>query len=383
MRFRLIPALASAFAIAASTAAAEPTTPPLGIYLDTIELPPVLNEAALDQAMGAKGVDGLVIVIRWSSLEPGDGAYDWSALDKEVALAIRHRLSIELSIRADNPPGWLAGAGAAVNKFGYSGNSGCTTVRIASPWDPVFLGRWRAMLQQVAYHLKYTEVDGRNAYDAVTLLRLTGINWHSDELHLPATHDDDDCTSDDDVTWQKDTDFSPQNLQTGWDRIVRSFKLAFGDKYFSVAIIDSTYPFPPVEGEPSDSQAQNQPLLQDAHSTLQDRLVVQNNSLYVDVPAQPETVAFALSLPSLIAFQTNLQGGPTGGAICYSSGTTCQSALDYLKLLDTGVFPTPGLKASYIEVFAPNVNAFPWAIAIAHAQLVGFARFGQPNTPLP
>jgi hypothetical protein len=382
MRFRLISALASAFAVAASTAAAEPPAPPLGIYLDTIELPPVLNEAALDQAMGVKGVDGLVIVISWSSLEPGDGAYDWSALDQEVALAIRHCLSIELSIRADDPPGWLAGAGAVVTPFGYSGNSGCTSVMIASPWDPVFLGRWRAMLQQVAYHLKYTEVDGRNAYGDVTLLRLTGVNWHSDELHLPATHADDGCTSDDDMTWQH-VHFSPQNLQTGWDQIVQSFKLSFGGKYFSVAIIDSSYPFPRVEGEPSDSQAQNQPLLEDAHSILQDRLVVQNNSLYADVPAQPETVAFALSLPSLIAFQTNLQGGPTGGAVCYSSGATCQSGQDYLKLLDTGVFPSPGLKANYIEVFAPNVNAFPWATAIAHAQLLGFARLAHPNPPSP
>jgi hypothetical protein len=376
MRFRWVLALASALAIAASATHAASPAMPRGIYLDTLELPPVQNETALDRAMGVQGVDGLVIVVRWSALEIGDGVYDLSPLVREATLAMRHRLKIELSIRADNPPGWLRRAGAQIGQFTYdrqSGTNGCQSVAIAIPWDPVFQSKWKAMLRYVSQQLKGIWVDGKSAYDAVALLRLTGINRDSDELHLPA-QDNTDCTQGNEQAWA-DFDYTPAALLYGWIGIVRSFNSAFRNKYFSVAIIDSTNPFPDF-GDSSDSgsslsQTQNQPLLTAAHQLLADRLVVQNNSLYENEPAEAETVYFASSLPALIAFQTNLILGPSGGAACDKLGTPCNSAQDFLILLNTGIFPAQGLKANYIEVFAPNVNAFPSAIAIAHEELCG------------
>ena len=390
MRFRLFPALASALAIAASAAPAAPPAAPRSIYLDTIALPPVQNETTLNQAMGLQGVDGLVIVVHWSALETGDGAYDLSSLVTEAQLAMQNHLEIELSIRADSPPGWLAVAGARVGHFTYAnkgGTKGCKSVSIAIPWDPVFQSRWKAMLLYVGQELKKIHVNGQSAYDDVKLVRLTGINMDSDELHLRAK-DNDDCTEPNKQAWG-DANYTPAALLQGWDGIVRSFVSAFPDKYFSVAIIDSTYPFPNMVGSPTPgprdtrqkgagqkrgsnlSEAQNQPLLADAHQILGDRLIVQNNSLYEDEKAEPETVYFARTLPALIAFQTNLELGPTGGASCDRSKAPCKAAQDFLKLLNTGIFPDQGLKADYIEVFAPNVKSFPSAIATAHQELFG------------
>jgi hypothetical protein len=181
-------------------------------------------------------------------------------------------------------------------------------------------------------------------------------------------------------------------LLDAWDVITSSFKRSFHDKFFSVAIIDSTYPFPPIDdcgNVIADTQGlspiQNQPLLELARLKFPGRLVIQNNSLYPPDPAQPETIAFAQSLRTLIAFQTNedidyvntsLPNVVGKGAGCgersASTTTPCTDGATFLKMLDTGIYPLgkdDSLRAQYIEVFAPNVNAFPEATERAHLEL--------------
>jgi hypothetical protein len=104
-------------------------------------------------------------------------------------------------------------------------------------------------------------------------------------------------------------------------------------------------------------------------------LVIQNNSLYVNEPAQDETIQSAQSLGTLIAFQTNEDlGGTGGGAVCGARGETtpCGDAT-YLEMLETGIYPlgrSNSLRAQYIEVFAANVNAFPGDVEQAHLELL-------------
>ncbi len=357
-------------------------------------------EPALMQSLAVPGVDGLRLVVSWDGLEPTMGHYMWESptqdpLDDWIERAMSSGKKVELAVRSDLAPAWLfqPQAGATPLTFVYVSNperNGCdpTMEVIAAPWDPAFLKQWDAMLAALAAHLRTTYVNGVSEYDAVKVLRLTGVDRNSDELHLPAQTPQDPntpCVSDAVATWLN-AGYRPSKLLYGWDVITSLFKKHFPDKDFSVAIIDSTYPFPPIAEDgsiitdmtPGDlSVAQNRPLLTLASHRFPHHLVIQNNSLYEGVPAQPETIDFAQSLATMIAFQTNLALGGQGGASCTpGSGANpaepCVSSQDFLNLLDTGIYPLgmdDCLRAQYIEVFAPNVVAFPDAIEKAHREL--------------
>jgi hypothetical protein len=353
-----------------------------GIYVDSNALPVSSNNAAaLAASLSVPGVDGLVLVLGWKSLETNFNAYDWSDLDQWMSNAVAANLKVDLSLRAgDLTPKWLfhspasGGAGATPLTFSFSPSDGqsnnCQTETIAAPWDTNFLGAWDGMLTAVSNHLA---TNGN--YSAVKLLRLTGINRNSDELHLPAQTTNStglECVSNAPAIWQA-AGYTPANLLSGWSNILSSFQTHFPDKSFSVAIIALTNinAFPPIDDDgvitnvaPAD---QNRPLLALASQMFRGRLVIQNNSLYPDKAAMPQTISSAQSFGTLIAFQTN-ENGPGASADCDG---TCTNA-NYLTMLERGIYPlnqTNSLRAQYIEVFGADALAFTNAILQAHQEL--------------
>ena len=361
-----------------------------GIYVDGNALPAsTSNAAALQSALAVNGVDGLVIVIGWKDLETAKGQFDWTTLDLWAGRAIAAGKKVELSVRADLAPGWLfqpspTGGGATALNFVYAAQAGaktCKPLTIAAPWDPAFLNEWDRMLDSVAAHLKTT-----GAYGSVPLLRLTGIDRNSDELHLPAqtpATTNSPCVSDAVSTWLG-VGYRPSRLLQGWDAITNSFKKYFPDKTFSVAIIASTYPFPPIAEDGSvitsvstavlDS-TQNLPLVSLVAQKFPGRLVVQNNSLYPTDSAQSLTVNLAQALGTMVAFQTNEAFSNPPAAACGPRGdtTTVCTAASFLQELNTGIYPhgpSHPLRAQYIEVFSGNVDSLPATILQAHLELV-------------
>lgn len=97
-------------------------------------------------------VDGVAWRATWSSVEPGDGTYDWSRLDAALnaaATANKH-LTIHIGVSGGAWPGWLTAAGART----YSGTGiqgGAITDPV--PWDSVFLDRYDRLMQQLASHI--------------------------------------------------------------------------------------------------------------------------------------------------------------------------------------------------------------------------------------
>jgi hypothetical protein len=359
-----------------------------GIYVDSNAFPlGTNNSAALAASLTVPGVDGLVLVLSWTNLESSMGSFNWKDLNTWMSNAMQAKLRVDLSIRAGNKtPSWLfdpstnGGAGAKPLTFSYSakdgqlGNGNCDTETIAAPWDTNFLTAWNDMLAHVSSHLKAI-----GTYDTVKLLRLTGINRDTDELHLPAQTTNStglDCVSDAPAIWSA-AGYSPSNLLWGWSNILSSFQTYFPDKSFSVAIIAPTnvYPFPPIDDNHNITNVppdQNFPLLSLAAQMFRGRLVIQNNSLYPGERARPQTVESAVSLGTLIGFQTN-ENGPGESATCGTANnpTNCADA-SYLVMLNKGIYPldaTNSLRAQYIEVFAADVNAFSNAVWQAHLEL--------------
>ncbi len=368
---------------------AQVSTDLRGIYVSGTDFPVSKQVAtSLASALTVPGVDGLLFGIAWDSLAPGMGQYDWGTLDQWINLAVSLGRKVKLSLPAHSAPAWLfqpapGGAGATPLTFTYSSHDAtrpCVTETIAAPWDPAFLSQWDATLAAVAAHLKST-----GTYSAITAVNLTGINYDSGELHLASQTAQSSgvaCVSDAIATWQN-AGYRPSLLLKGWDAITSSFKKSFSDKYFSVDIIASTHPFPPIAEDGSiirftDGQAlsvtQNLPLLTLASQKFPGRMIIQNNALYPGVTVPDQTVQSGQTLGTLTAFQTNLDFGPDGGASCGPSiqQTVLCTDATFLAELETGIYPlgkSNPLRAQYIEVFAPNVNAMPAAILQAHFEL--------------
>ena len=238
--------------------------------------------------------------------------------------------------------------------------------------------QWDSMLAALSAHLK-----SAGTYDAVVLLRLTGINRDTDELHLPTETPESTgltCVSESITTWQQ-AGYKPSLLLQGWDAVTSSFQRNFPDKSFTVAIIASTNtPFPPI-AEDGSIIAGSVPNLSGPPLTLASRqfpghLVIQNNSLYPGVPAQPATIGFAQSLGTLIAFQTNedvaTSNGKSAGCGTSSQNVTPCTDATYLAMLETGSYPlgpSNALRAEYIELFAADAVTYPGDIMQAHSEL--------------
>lgn len=381
-------AAAATDTLAASTAAADLR----GIYVFTSDVSQISHSTAtaLQTSLGVPGMDGIVVVIGWNAIEPAMGQFDWSLLDTWVSLAVTARKKIALAILAgDSTPSWLfqgppSGPGAHQLTFTISPHGGatgqCQSTVIAPPWDTAFLARWDAMLVALSAHLKTA-----GTYNAITIMKLTGVNRTTEEFRLPAESAQSTglaCVSDAPAIWQQ-AGYRPSLLLGAWDQITGSFQKSFPDKAFSVAIIP-TNAFPPinengtiVKANPPD---QNTPLLTQSSQKFPGHLVVQFDFLMPGEAASPAVVQAAQTLGTLAAFQTNEYLGSTGqGAACsepVTNPTPCTLST-YLALLQTGIYPLgPGdpLRAQYIEVFHANATAFPGDILQAHDELIPTSR---------
>lgn len=390
---------------------------PRGIYIYTEHL--AQDAPLVTQALTVRGVDGLTLLLGWASLEPSQGVYQWAQLDQWMAAAVQANKKVALAIRAgQDTPCWLfqaplCGAGyakpyanATPLTFSVSpregvGQTNCNPETIAAPWDPVFLTTWDALLAAIAAHLK-----SAGTYDALTSVRLTGINRTTSELRLPAEILTAPCVANSVRTWmQAAPPYRASSLLEAWDQVTNSFLKSFPDKLFGVEIIPTAsgdsnleYPFPAVDDMgcayqppwPADASNpnyapapcldtapvpdQNAPLLSLASRKFANRLSVSYQNLDLTQPAQPYVTYAAQTWGTAIGFQTNdynnlQQAACSGGS---AKPGPCTSTT-YPALLEVGIYPlgkSNSLRAAYIEVLPPDAITFPAAIETAHEELV-------------
>ena len=406
-----------------------------GIYVYSlniaVESPPSSSDAAgLIQSLGVPGVDGVTLVENWSSIEPQKGVFEWdlaptggSLIDLWLSTIVSAGKKINLAIRSgEDEPSWLfdpvsqGGAGATPLTFKSSPHQGlsrpnCRRVTIAAPWDPIFLNEWDSMLAAVSRHLKDV-----GAYDAVKLVRLTGINRTTDEFRLPEeileTSEGAPCDTNSIITWLE-ADYRPGRLLNAWDAITTSFRKSFPDKTFNVAIIpidtgQAQYPFPEIDGNgcvfspplqsnppaypclntgPIESQnAQLNKVLFDLIGIASDKfpghLVIEFENLETSRGANPTVVEAAETFGTMTGFMTNdyfAASTTTGGAACsggFINPVACEDSEAYLALLEIGIYPCrtnvcePNyLQSTFIEVLPPDVSTYSDAILKAHIEL--------------
>src|SRR5258708_40376610 len=97
-RFVILPMVAFLSIAANSATPAAPAEGPQGIYLSPY--PYALRNGDWERAMAIPGVDGTAVVLNWPELSDRRGSYDFTELDRRMAMARAHRLAVELVLPA-------------------------------------------------------------------------------------------------------------------------------------------------------------------------------------------------------------------------------------------------------------------------------------------
>lgn len=354
----------------------------------------MIQNGDFDKALAVPGVDGIGAHFTWAEISPTLKTYDFTIMDRQLALARSHHLAVELSVMAGiGNPEWLfekppLGLGLrrldfAVNYHG--GNEPCQKVSMPPPWDPGYQTAFADMLEQLAAHLRETGYDREVAF-----IKLTGIQTLTEELGLPgatSAESRSQCVNDHPRVWQE-AGYRPSLVVRAMAGIAASFERYFPSTLVVLPIIVQ-FAFPPIgeDGRPRprlQALGINDRLLDDlvrtAAKALPGHFVVQDCFLIADEPADQRTVTLARANNVGVAWQTNMWFGRYGkGAACGGRGSGFLERLQnpipcdeqsFLKMLRRGMYPQGGSGRSvnglFIEVFPSDVVAFPGAIKAAH-----------------
>lgn len=109
--------------------------------------------SALDGLAGRATVDGLAFRTSWKTLEPADGAYDWTTLDAafDTVRARGKQLTLHVGVSSVGIPNWLGAMGVVT--YTYHTPMG-VTVTEPVPWDAAFLSRYTQFLAALAAHVQ-------------------------------------------------------------------------------------------------------------------------------------------------------------------------------------------------------------------------------------
>jgi len=197
------------------------------------------------KVMQAPVIDGVVATFSWSSLEPTEGHFDWSSVDKILVQAAAGGKKVSLILGAGwQTPQWVYSAGAQQFKFVWDqvawGPRLCSTVAIPVPWDPIYLAKWDAVI--AAAGARY------NSNPTIASVKVTGLNSKTQELFLPTSvhqtisSGSTSCVSNDDVANWQAAGYTRLQAESAWDSVMQSFARAFPDKRIEAMLIPGGFP---------------------------------------------------------------------------------------------------------------------------------------------
>jgi hypothetical protein len=332
-------------------------------------------------------VDGGVITLQWSQLEPKPGVYDFSDLDQWIVNIAGQHKKISLAVMAGMyTPDWLYSAPFNVpkNEFKYNrdpqGAPVCTVLVLPSPWDARFISQYNNVVAAVAQHIRDFQAPGiahGAAYAALRIVKLDGINNTTEELRLVANKGDNGPCQQSDArqVWAK-AGFAPRKIEAAWQKLIENTGRTFNDKILSMDLIQVAA-FPAIDDSgaiytppPRSVDSLTTRLVEIALSRFKGRLAVQWNALSHLEPNPAVTDAGRNG--AIVAWQMNEFLGPQGGSGCFygEQRRPCKSPDDFYAILANGI----DHDARFIEIWAKNVDEFEPAFRKAHARLVQMRR---------
>lgn len=336
------------------------------LYVATLPLID-LRRSLPDTVYAMPEAQGVYVRLVWSVIEPSRGRYDWSLLDNEIDRALKANKKISLSVIAGGyAPEWLWRDGVRHSTFvigqGGGANRRCRNLQIGWPWDSRYQDAFLAMMRALQQHLRSRP----EAYQAVKIVKLTGINQITEELRLPAGDGTqrgipDPCLSDATRIW-REAGYQPNLVVQAWNRIADGINEIFPDKLLATDILDNNdFPRLGETGQPAVKDS----ILQNGVSRFPGRYAVQWNGLSAE-RSSPVVLA-AGRAGAVMGWQTNAFRGLQGAgcnALRAESPQPCDEQR-YQAILDHGI----AIGGRYIEIWPADALAFRGAVAKAAGRL--------------
>ena len=339
----------------------------------------------MENALSKPYIDGAAIVVEWKRLEPAPGQYEFSDMDKWVGAVVAQHKKIDFGVMAGTwSPEWLYDQNHQVSKvsFDYNrnpqGTPNCTVLTLPTPWSPTYINEYNKMMQEVARHFHELKVPGfpqGAAFDALRIVKLTGINNTTEELRLYAgahPHGDNGACHQTSAppVWAA-AGFTPSKIKMAWTEMSDNTANAFPGKILSVDII-RVNAFPAIDDsgnvyrpEPGANDRLTNEILSIGLSRYKGRFAVQWNALTSE---EPDTaVTDAGTKGAIVGWQMNQFMHENGSGCFYGrQRAECKSVEDFQEMFDNGI----KRGGQYIEIWAQSVDDFAPAFQNAHNQLV-------------
>ncbi len=336
---------------------------------------PLLNirKALADSVYASESVTGVSLSLVWNVIEPQNGTFNWATLDNEVyrALASGKQMAISVMPNRLDAPGWMADAGIDMLSLATSRHGDLTgnITDLAKPWDATYQAEYADMMQALSDHLK--TIPG--AYEAVSVVKITGINQITAETRLP--------TNGTAQIWQ-DAGYTPDKVIDAWKAFAAATDAAFPDKVLGIEVLDNNaFPLIDNNGQPVTAFGATyvdvtKAIIDAGLEMFEGRFMVQHDGL--NSGALRSVVPDAAADGAIAGFQTNhyLQQGTGYGSHGIAIAPTEET---YRAILESGI---ANGGAQYIEVWAADVARFPQALAHAHA-LMNDGVEGAARAPVP
>ena len=369
-----------------------------GVYV-LVNTPSMKGRGDATAAAMIADVDGLAIDLKWSDIAATEPmTYDYTNLDALLTIAANGHKKVQISIVAADgtPSAWFDPS--TVMHLQYTAQGGelgtCFDTNSPPPWDTALLAAWDDMTAKLATHLD------ASFPGLVVAVRVTGLNTHSPETHLPIAKPDPATspacfTVNNPAVWHK-AGYTPTLLKQGWTAMVHSWATNFPTQDMSMALITGKR-YPPINDQgmlvattAAEDNALNDEIVGIAAAAFPGRLVLQREFLISDQAADIQTVTLANEHAVPTSWQTNLwwvnysknhPGPPApqpGAAACGGANITEAVACDptlFLQLLERGVnpdgltVPMPQGRTRSIEVFMPDPSVYSAAITQVHGEL--------------
>jgi len=338
-----------------------------GLYVAT--LPLIDSRRAMPEDVYRRNeIEGIYIRLVWKTIEPSPSAYDWSTLDRELSLAMKYRKRISLSvITGGYTPTWLKHQGASMSRFVVTHgdkNRACLAIDLGWPWDSHYQAAYIGAVNALAAHLRTLP----GAYDAVRIVKITGISQFTEELRLPTTGNrpQNICQDDAISTWRA-AGYRPRLVVDAWNKMAAGVAAAFPDKLLAQDVLDRN-DFPPIgnRGELEARSTVKNDIIRSGIEKFGPRFAIQWNGLNSGGKL-PEVVLDAGRRGAKIGWQSNAFRGLQGaGCNAERKGPAVPCDMKgYRAILERGI----ATGAQYIEVWPNDVLQFPAAIASAQAEL--------------
>jgi hypothetical protein len=207
--------LASSMPAAASGRPIEPGQF-LGLFTYTQVRKPLARQVGeIERVLGSNPyLKGLTIRVAWGEEEPEQGQFDWSAVDRMIAVAHARHLYITLDpIAGTLTPGWVYGAG--VKRFDSTDinphhQTYGQTLSMPVPWDSAYHRLWQNFISQLA---------ARYGNDPSLLeVSIFGHNTNM-EMHMPHRPED--------IERWRQLGWSPELVERDWKSWIDFFAQTF------------------------------------------------------------------------------------------------------------------------------------------------------------